>query len=99
MCTIGWQGISIHPTVMSLPDDPSEVAYNSYNLNTMIFHLQPVPVPAASHVLLISPLSGHCEYKYDYGKGRWLSEERHEHDLEGMLVRDMLRVFGGCLKL
>jgi len=107
LAVMGWKGISLHPATPALPDDSSTLAYNSYNLPTMAFHLQPIPDPCGTpspHLLLISPVSGHLEYEFDGAEDRWRSVERGSggeggHSLEGILVRDMLRVFGGCLKM
>jgi hypothetical protein len=68
----------------------------------MEFHVTPVQGESAAgspEVMVISPISGYLQYAYRRDTGRWLSAVGDEHDLEGMIVRDMLRVFGGVLNL
>ena len=59
------------------------------------FGLAPVARRQVLHVSL--PVSGTGDYAFDEAAGRWVSAgSDHRHDLEGIIVRDLLRQCRGC---
>eukprot|EP01041_Mallomonas_annulata_P008357 gene8357-17216_t len=47
------------------------------------------------NINLISPVSGALEYKYDPESQNWLSI-RDNHDIRGLMTRDLVRICVGC---
>lgn len=94
---IGWGGLTISPAASSVANSES---YDSYNNASMSFYVTPTyflhPKFPAPTVNLVSPITG--SYQYVVLDGRWVCMD-DGHSLEGLLVRDMIRVFGGMLQL
>jgi frataxin-like iron-binding protein CyaY len=44
---------------------------------------------------LSTPISGVFQYKYDNATGEWLCEVDN-HDIRGLITRDLIRYFRGC---
>ena len=51
--------------------------------------------PAVEQLQLYSTISGVLDYEYSDVKGKWINAD-DGHDLEGLLMRDLLRICVGC---
>jgi len=71
-------------------------SYDSYNNSRMSFYLTPLPSPDPM-VNIVTPISGSLTYTNVKGGGWKCTDDGHS--LEGLLVRDAMRVFGGVLDL
>ncbi|GMI26703.1 hypothetical protein TrRE_jg6894 [Triparma retinervis] len=89
---VGWGGISFSPS----PTVPTGPSYDSYNTPSMAFYLTPIPGARPQEITVISPISGTMTYEWR-GKERGWEGKEDKHNLEGLLVRDCMRVFGGVL--